>query len=325
MKKTLSVLSIDGGGIRGIIPAILLSEIEKKTGKRISELFDLIAGTSTGGILALGLTRPDEENPTKAKYSAMDLVSLYEKEGVNIFKRSFFHKIRAGGNLFKEKFPQTGVNSVLENYFKEIKLSESLVPVIITAYETERRISWFFKSLKAKNNQEYDFYMKDVARATSAAPTYFSPCKIDVNGQAQYYSFIDGGVYANNPAMCSYVEAKTLYPQAEKINLISLGTGTQSQELKYTKLVNWGLLNWARPVLNVVFDGVETTIDYQLTQIFQNTQSGYYQRFQPRLDGVDEAMDKVSKDNIRSLKLLGERLIRERLKDIENLCELLNN
>lgn len=83
MSKTIKILSIDGGGIRGIIPALILAEIEQRTGKPICQMFDLIAGTSTGGILALGLTRPDDTG--QPAYRAEDLVRLYKTEGPVIF------------------------------------------------------------------------------------------------------------------------------------------------------------------------------------------------------------------------------------------------
>lgn len=323
MPKTVTILSIDGGGIRGIIPAMILNEIEKISGKPVSQIFDLVAGTSTGGILSLGLTKPKSSDDLTPAYTASDLVDMYEKEGSKIFAIDLIHSIIAAGNLLEEKYTSKGIEQVLTKYFGETKLSESLIPTIITAYETERRISWFFKSRKGKEDGNYDFLMRDVARSTSAAPTYFEPHKIDVPGSPDYYSFIDGGVYANNPAMCAFVEAKTMYPDAEKMILVSLGTGSQTKQLKYNDLKGWGLAKWAQPVLNVVFDGVETTIDYQLRQLFEKAKFGEYYRFQPRLDGLDEAMDKAGFENIRALKLLAERMIRENSSQLYNLANQL--
>src|SRR5918995_672220 len=91
MPNTFKVLSIDGGGIRGIIPAMVLARLEKQTGRPIAEMFDLIAGTSTGGILALGLTLPSDDG--KPRYAAKDLLELYEKDGSRIFPRSVLRRI----------------------------------------------------------------------------------------------------------------------------------------------------------------------------------------------------------------------------------------
>lgn len=320
MSKTIAVLSIDGGGIRGVIPAMILTELEKITGKPTSQLFDLVAGTSTGGIISLALTKPKSGQDNSPAFTAKDLVQMYEKNGSRIFSKSLLHTIVAAGNLLEEKYTSAGIEGVLKEYFGDMKLSQSLLPVIIPAYETERRISWFFKSSRAKLDPEYDFLLRDVARSTSAAPTYFEPNKINVDGPAGYYSFIDGGVYANNPSMCAYVEAKSMFPDADKIIFVSLGTGSQSKQLKYKDVKGWGLAMWAQPILNVVFDGVETTIDFQLQQLFENPRYGSYTRFQPKLDGLDEAMDKADFENIRALKLLAERLIRENSNQLNDLA-----
>src|SRR6476646_6047412 len=108
MSRLIKVLAIDGGGIRGVIPAMLLTEIEKRTGRAIAELFDVIAGTSTGGILALGLTKHNSSG--KPAYSAADLVHLYEAEGQKIFPKSSLSKIHS---LFNEKYPAIGIETVL--------------------------------------------------------------------------------------------------------------------------------------------------------------------------------------------------------------------
>jgi uncharacterized protein len=103
------VLSIDGGGIKGIIPAMILAEIERRAEKRIAEVFDLVAGTSTGGILALGLTKPGQDGGPE--YSAKKLIDLYETEGGKIFDRSVWHRLHSVGCL-AEKYPPKGIDEV---------------------------------------------------------------------------------------------------------------------------------------------------------------------------------------------------------------------
>ena len=176
MKK---VLSIDGGGIRGIIPAMVLAEIERRTGKLTSEVFDLVAGTSTGGILALGLTKPGQGG--KAQYSAETLIELYETEGEKIFARPGWHQILSVGGVADAKYPLKGIEEVAKKYFKDVHLAEALTEVLVTAYEIERRGPWFFKRRHArdKNREGDNFLMRDVARATSAAPTYFEPLQLE--------------------------------------------------------------------------------------------------------------------------------------------------
>src|SRR5215204_5530160 len=169
------VLSIDGGGIRGLIPAMVLAEIERRTGKRIAEMFDLVAGTSTGGILALGLTKPGQDS--KPEYSAKRLIELYETEGGKIFSIPVWHRVHSVGGLADEKYPSTGIEEVAKKYFGDHRLAEALTEVLVAAYEIEGRIPWFFKRRYARDPEKkgYNFYMREVARATSAAPTYFEP------------------------------------------------------------------------------------------------------------------------------------------------------
>jgi uncharacterized protein len=220
------VLSIDGGGIRGIIPAMVLAEIEERTGKSIAETFDLIAGTSTGGILALGLAMPGDGG--RPKYTASELIELYEDEGTSIFSG------RAGTirNLFEERYPSAGVEGVLDRYFGDARLKDALSTVFVTSYEIELRAPFFFRSERAKVDADYDFPMREVARATSAAPTYFEPAKVEARGPVEYYALVDGGVFANNPAMCAYVEASSILKERGSastdeptILVVSLGTG----------------------------------------------------------------------------------------------------
>ena len=165
MKK---ILSIDGGGIRGIIPAMVLAEIEEMTGVPTAENFDLIAGTSTGGILALGLSRPDDEG--NARFSAEDLVDIYENRGREIFDRSFWKGVTSVGGLTDEMYSHAGLEDVLGIYFEETLLGDALTNTMVTSYDIEAREPIFLRSWRP----EYaEVSMRDAARATSAAPTFF--------------------------------------------------------------------------------------------------------------------------------------------------------
>ncbi len=165
MKK---ILSIDGGGIRGIIPAMVLAAIEERTNKTIAESFDLIAGTSTGGIIALGLTKDDGNG--KAQFSANELAELYEKRGKEIFSRSLWKGITSVGTLAEEKYPHQNLEKILEEYFGNEPLGSALINVLISSYDIQNRTPCFFKSWR---DEWKTVEMRHVARATSAAPTYF--------------------------------------------------------------------------------------------------------------------------------------------------------
>lgn len=322
--KIIKILSIDGGGIRGIIPAVILSAIEDLTGKHITHLFDFIAGTSTGGILTLGLTKPNSDG--KPQYTAKDLIELYEKEGRNIFRRSKLIPNHVQP-LVKYKFPSDGIEDVLGRYFETIRLSEALQEVLITSYDIEKRSPYFFRRSQARANPNlYDFPMAKVARATSAAPTYFEPLKLKVNQSASpYHAFIDGGVFANNPAMCAYAEVKSIYPNVTDILVVSIGTGELARRLPYEEIKNWGMAQWAQPILDVVFDGISDTVDYQLQQLLPITEDGNkrYYRFQTDKLEQNDVIDDTNESNIQSLKVLAQKILEERNSDLKGLCKKL--
>jgi predicted acylesterase/phospholipase RssA len=331
----IRILSIDGGGIRGIVPAILLAEIERRTRQPIAKLFDLIVGTSTGGILALGFTVPN--STSEPKYEAEDLIQLYEENGKHIFARPYpflrtVHRIR---NVVTEKYNAGHLEKILQEYFQTTCLSAALKPVVVTSYEIERRVPFFFKSVWAQpqgRGANYDFPMWKVARATSAAPTYFKPFTIATDDLSDYYALVDGGVFANNPTLCAYAEAKWmrddgLFPEEDDFLIVSLGTGELTRALYYDHTKGWGVGRWAQPILSVVFDGVADSVHYQMKQLLPdipNPVSGKkvkrYYRFQSVLYEGNDDLDDASPKNIRLLKLLARNIIDTQGADLENLC-----
>ncbi|HYZ75977.1 MAG TPA: CBASS cGAMP-activated phospholipase [Gaiellaceae bacterium] len=318
MPDLVKILSIDGGGIRGIIPATVLAEIEHRTGARIADLFDLITGTSTGGILALGLVKPDANG--RPQYAAVDLAELYEREGHRIFERSLWHEIVAMDNLLDEKYPVAGLEAVLEQYFGEARLKDAVAEVLVPSYELETREPWFFARHKARADAAYDFPMHFVARATSAAPTYFEPLELTTTKPPG--GLVDGGVFANNPTMCGYVEAKELHPENDEVLVVSLGTGEHTRPIHYAQAKDWGLAMWAKPILNVVFDGVSKTVDHQMKILCRDSDEGdpRYYRIQTELDRGSDDMDNTSPANLAVLKEKADELIRDVSSSLDTLC-----
>src|SRR5258708_5086506 len=212
MGKPLRILAIDGGGIRGIIPAVVLAAIAKPSGKAICRVFDLIAGTSTGGILALGMVKPGAQ-PGKPQYAATDMLELYFKEGTTIFPHSVWREIKTAKYTLDEKYPSDGVESALQKYFGDSRLKDALTNTLITSYEIEIRMPWLFRSDRALKNPGFDFPMWQVARATSAAPTYFEPERIDKAHKSCFFSSIAGRIYPNNPPTFSYSPPSHILPR----------------------------------------------------------------------------------------------------------------
>lgn len=312
------VLSIDGGGVRGIIPAMVLAELEKQSGKPISELFDLVVGASTGGILALGLVAPHNQNKKEPRYTAEQFLGFYQNESHAIFDKSWFYKITRG--LFTSRYHAQALEKVLQTYFGDILISQAIVNVVVPSYELNGRYTAFFKSSDVHTKKiEKNVLMSDVARAASAAPTYFSPKKIQAYPGAR---FIDGGVFANNPAMCAYAEATEVFPEDDDILIVSLGTGNPQLTLKFEKFRTWGLLSWARPLWYVLMDGSSDVVDYQLKYVLPDRQHAKrYYRFQIELlEKGTEKLDDGSPQNIAKLAQLGQQLIDANSAQIRQLC-----
>ena len=303
MKKRL--LSIDGGGIRGLIPALILSALEEKHNQPISQQFDMIAGTSTGGIIALGLTKKGQG--ACPALSAKELANIYLNEGKHIFQQSPWQRFKSLNGLRETIYSNQGLQKILLDEFGHSKLSESLCDILITSYDLERRKPHFFKSHRAQQDLDRDYYISDVGMATSAAPTYFSPCFISNINQTYQASLVDGGVYANNPTGCLLAEARRLYPETTEIEILSIGTGELIKPIMHQQACKWGKVGWVRPVLDIIFDGVADTVDYQLKQLSGKGLS--YKRLQITLDEGSEAMDNIAPENLRALSYKAEQLI----------------
>jgi predicted acylesterase/phospholipase RssA len=322
-RRPLRVLAIDGGGIRGILPAMVLSDLERRTNRPIIDLFDLIVGTSTGGLVALALSCPNAEG--KPRHTARDIVRLYEVEGKRVFSRSVWHKIRSVGALAEGKYPSAGIEGVLQDYYGECRLKDALADVVVPAYEIERRIPFFFKTANARQKSYYDYPMKKVIRAATAAPTYFEPMQVQIDGPNDYYALVDGALFAYNPGMCAYVEALNRYPDHDSVILVSLGTGKLTRRLPYDEVKDWGAARWAQPAFALMCDGICDVVDHQLQQLLPETKDGLrqYYRFQARLDVGNDDMDDASNTNIRVLKLLAEDMLQANRAVLRSLADRL--
>jgi patatin-like phospholipase/acyl hydrolase len=313
----VKVLSIDGGGIRGIIPAMVLAELEARARKPAAELFDLIAGTSTGGILAAALTSPDAQG--RPRWTAAELVDLYRVEGAGIFERSLWRIVESAGGVLDEKHDAAGLDRALKKYLGEARLSQALTRVLVTSYDLESRRPYLFKSWRAVDDPGRDFPMTVVARATAAAPTYFEPLQVRPADGSPALALVDGGVFATNPGMSAYAEVRRIKPRA-KVMVVSLGTGQMTKPIHYADAKDWGLLRWVRPIIDVVFDGVADAVDYELGQILDD---GAYHRFQCVLDHAGDALDDASPRNIELLQEHGRKLIRGSDAQLTELAEAL--
>jgi uncharacterized protein len=299
----MRVLAIDGGGIRGLIPALVLAELERRAGRRVFELFDLIAGTSTGGILACALCAPEA-------LPAREVVRLYEEEGPKIFDRSLFQRIRSADGLLDEKYDDAALDRGLERFLAQKRLAEAKPDLIVPSYDTALPGPYFFKTTKARDTPATDdFALSLVARATSAAPTYFEAV------EAGERALVDGGVFATNPAMCAFAEVLNRDDVSPRdVVLLSLGTGERTERHSFNEIKDWGLAEWARPILDVVFDGVSDAVNYQLERVLTGER---YWRLQVELELASDDLDDAGEDNLRKLRRQAEELISARTADLD--------
>ena len=335
MKKLKRILSIDGGGIKGIIPGTILVALEEKlknkTGNpdvRIADYFDIIAGTSTGGILSCMYLTPNEDG--RPKFTAEEILNLYLKKGNKIFDIPFFFKLKNFGGILDEKYPSKSIEELLESYLGDTKLSDLLKPSLITSYDMHSRKSVFFRQQNAIKNKEDDFLLRDVARSTSAAPTYFELAHIS-SLAGKMYPLIDGGLVANNPALCAYSEARKIFSsKSEKIIasdmvIFSIGTGVSKEHYEYKDVKDWGMVQWIKPLLDVLFSAGSETINFQLEQIFDaNDVSNQYIRIQSELpDYVSTDMDNVTEENLKALHGFGKMLVLDNEAELDKLVDML--
>lgn len=309
MANVKRILSLDGGGIRGVIPARILMEVERMTGKPIAETFDYIAGTSTGGILALCLTKPDHDG--KPQFSAEYILDMYRTHGSEIFSRSVWHAIKSLVNLTGPKYSADGIEAMLQKYLEGVNLSQALSRTLIPAYSIDHRGPRFFKSWAVGSSPADDTLMWQVARATSAAPTYFPPFPLEDGPHP--CTLIDGGVFANTPTMCVFADAVRSEPEGTVFKVLSIGTGTGNGTIDPKKATHWGGLFWVSPLLEILLDGSTFITDYEMEHILDPTEHEYL-RLQVTMPGDGTAMDDVT--TIPSLVKSAEDLLAARHQDL---------
>jgi patatin-like phospholipase/acyl hydrolase len=316
---TKRILAIDGGGIRGVIPAKVLMYIEALTGKRIAELFDLIAGTSTGGILAAGLCVPGPDGKTP-RYAASELLDLYKLHGGDIFNSSPLRWLVS--LFFGPQYSPRALETQLLNYLGEARLANAVTGLLITAFDMHAGEAWFFSREAAMaTSSGRNYLLREVARATSAAPTYFPPfhfAGVDGDGTV----LVDGGVFANNPALCAWVDAHEDINGDSDVLILSLGTGSVPHPVRFDRARRWGKVAWARPAIGSFLDGQSDTTEFELGQLLDDS---HYLRLQVKLPVANEAMDNATKANIDALEAAADSMLAEPKNEsrLARLCQQL--
>lgn len=279
MAKPFLILSIDGGGLRGLVPVMILQKIEALTGKRIQDMFHLVAGTSTGGLIACGLSVSDDgKNPL---YTLQDIANVYINRGKDIFPpdpKGILGIIDKVDSVFSPNYSPKGLDKVLYDMFGTRTMQNCTLPVMACSYDLKNNEPVFFKSRYTQNNCNVA-PLRDVCRATSAAPTYFPAFNMHYDLKDRVC--VDGGVYINNPGMAAVSEAskfgKDPYykrPDFEfsDIYMISLGTGTYKFDMSKPKYAKGGLAAWATHISDVMMQSVNASTVYECTEMIEPNQ-----------------------------------------------------
>jgi patatin-like phospholipase/acyl hydrolase len=273
------------------------------------EVFDLIAGTSTGGIIALGIgTRGNGGQP----YSPDELLNLYVENGPAIFKKNLFTPVK---ELFFPKYSPDALEEILAKFFQATEFKTALTPLLISSYDLRKQRPFMFKSHYIAARPNYNWEVKLIARATSAAPTYFPP--LHLTKGAEDYALVDGGVFVNNPSMAAYAEARSLYPEFTQFVVVSVGTGDRQDRVAYAQAKKWGLLGWAKQIVPVFMDSVSEAVDYQLDLMPGCT----YHRLQvPHLQASENEMDDVTPENLANLQETAQKYVAGQSADLAAIC-----
>lgn len=246
------ILSLDGGGVRGIYTMNILDQISTYLKIPIREKFDLIVGTSIGGIIGSALAVEKLNLPLDEMFSQKNIETIFDKSiWDKILKYAQFCPIYDG----------KGKTKILKNYLGDIKLGDIQTNLILTSWNLTQNMPVLFSTI----NEHYkDIKLVDACDATSAAPIYFPP--VNINGE--YY--IDGGVACNNPIMTAYSEAKRLFPNTP-LRILSIGTGIEphDSDWKSSKVVDWGTPQWlSNGLLELIMDSPTEMILYQMNELF---------------------------------------------------------
>ncbi|XP_061343616.1 patatin-like protein 2 isoform X1 [Gastrolobium bilobum] len=340
----VTVLSIDGGGIRGIIPATIIafleSQLQELDGEdaRLADYFDVISGTSTGGLVTAMLTAPDQNN--RPLFAAKDIKPFYMDHCPKIFPqyRGFCGTLLAkvvrslGGPKYDGKY----LHGVVREKLGDIRLHETLTNVVIPTFDIKSLQPTIFSSYQIKMNPcLLDAKLSDICISTSAAPTYLPAYNFinqDSKGKVHEFNLIDGGVCANNPTLVAMNEVtkqiidenSDFFPikplEYDRFLIISIGTGTAKNEEKFNAKMaaKWGLLDWlthsgCTPLIDVFTQSSADMVDFHLSTLTQalHSEDNYLRIQDDTLTGTDSSVDISTKENLGKLCQIGEKLLKK--------------
>ncbi|KAL6995536.1 Proteolipid protein 2 [Sarracenia purpurea var. burkii] len=338
----ITVLSIDGGGIRGIIPATILqfleSELQRLDGKdaRLVDYFDVIGGTSTGGLVTAMLTAPDENN--QPLFAAKDITNFYLEHCPKIFPQEsspFPHALEIIKTLSGPKYDGEYLHNLAKEKLGQTRLHQALTHIAIPTFDIKKLQPTIFSSYEVKHCPSLDALLSDIVIGTSAAPTILPAHSFETqepDGKVREFNLIDGGVAANNPTLVAIgvvmkqiMRGSSDYYAIKKMDytrllVISLGAGQHKEEEKYNAddAAKWGLLGWltsegSTPLVDVFTQASSDMVDIHLNVVFQalNSENNYLRIQDATLTGTVSSVDIATKENLEDLVKVGKELLKK--------------
>ncbi|RLM62208.1 hypothetical protein C2845_PM14G16970 [Panicum miliaceum] len=335
----VTVLSIDGGGVRGIIPGTILAFLEEKLQEldgrpdaRIADYFDVIAGTSTGGLVTAMLTAPNKEG--RPLFAAKDINDFYLEHCPKIFPAGRGGPLGLFKNMSGPKYDGKYLRSIVRELLGDTKISQTLRNVVIPTFDIKLLQPTIFSKYDAMNDVSKDALLSDVCISTSAAPTYLPGHQFetkDKDGKPRAFNLIDGGVAANNPTLLAMSDVskqillgnRDFFPikpaDYGRFMVLSLGTGSAKVEEKFDAVQcgKWGILGWlynkgATPIIDSFSQASSDLVDIHASVLFQALRSerSYLRIQDDDLRGDTSSVDVATRENLDLLVGVGRALLK---------------
>ncbi len=307
-KSVARIFSADGGGVRGKFTITLAARLEKELGcqLKLGEIFNIFAGTSTGAITALMLNKPSAENPTLPMYSARNINDEFDEVANQIFPHDFCAKISQFWNYWicnEAKYGKHEIRSCFDKCVGKTLLKDSVNEVVIPTYQLNPQMNtWFITRTMAREKSFfYELSMKKMLLMTTAAPTYFDSEKY------KGLHFIDGGLFANDPAEAAWITAKNAFGCNSDYIICSIGTGIAPTKFDYHPSYHPGVYTIAPDIIDLFMNASERSIHQNLLDIF-GEKKGYY-RWQAQIKKVE--LDDSSPSNLAYLEEKANALLED--------------
>lgn len=324
--RPVRVLSLDAGGIRGILELHVLTELERQTGKPVSQLFDLVVGSSTGAVIGASLLVPEEGDTPK--YSAQDLLDNYVEQIRLFTDMPWYHSILTLGGWIGPRYPTAHGRAWVVDQFGQATLAELQGQLVIATVDLDTLSPRVIPSRQVPgvsgHERARNFFVGDVVLAATAAPPIIPPMLLrDVKGQAEYIS-ADGALFAHNPATLAVGEAIRRFP-GRPIILMSLGTGSVDQGINGEQASAWGMVQWAMVTDSLMIDPRSKFSD-QILQVVAGREGNHlmnYLRINPTIPEDLHATLLYSPDAVARLDGIGRESVQAHAEDIKVFSEKL--